>query len=410
MKCFAAIAAVCSPQGFQQEFLVDSGAGRNLISTKDMPVQWNDFIADAPEQLRFATGGGMHPSSKALKLKGEVSGEGIFYTLKDCPAAISLGQQVSEQGKAWIWFPNQWPFFIQSHRLSDVTFHCLESAKLYVDRVEQNDPNVPVLSETVECLAVPAVDEVPEKPHATGSSASSSSEKPSSAPLGEKSPSASHEDVAPSVHPKSVPGDEPLVLESDESKELVGTSRVRDVSPSPSLGGEGGPPENPPSSEDDGEEAVKTLNHSLTHFPKSKHCEICMRAKMTSRHHRKRGDPDPDEKPPLHFGHQLRVDHIIIGSEVSKGSEGEQACLICHDEYSGVYQAFSQASRATSNNVACLRKFGGSKAHGCALCSVVSDSAQELTEAVKQLGCYRNQEVCRMIPSTTPNWRATSVG
>ena len=120
-----------------------------------------------------------------------------------------------------------------------------------------------------------------------------------------------------------------------------------------------------------------------------------MRAKMTSRHHRKRGDPDPDEKPPLHFGHQLRVDHIIIGSEVSKGSEGEQACLICHDEYSGVYQAFSEASRATSNNVACLRKFGGSKAHGCALCSVVSDSAQELTEAVKQLGCYRNQEVCQ---------------
>ena len=216
MKCFAAIAAVCSPQCFQQEFLVDSGAGRNLISTKDMPVQWNDFIADAPEQLRFATGGGMH--SAALKLKGEVSREGIFYTLKDCPAAISLGQQVNEQGKAWIWFPNQLLFFIQSHRLSDVTFRCPESAKLYVDRVEQN---VPILSEIVECLAMPAVDEVPEKPHATGSSASSSSEKPSSAPLGGKSPSASHEDVAPSVQPKSVPGDEPLVLEPDESNWLV---------------------------------------------------------------------------------------------------------------------------------------------------------------------------------------------
>ena len=51
IKCFAAIAAVCTPSGFHQEFLVDSGAGRNLISTKDMPVQWNDFVADAPEQL-----------------------------------------------------------------------------------------------------------------------------------------------------------------------------------------------------------------------------------------------------------------------------------------------------------------------------------------------------------------------
>ena len=86
--------------------MVDSGAGRNLISTKDMPVQWNDCVADAPEQLRFATGGGMRPCSKAVRLKGEVSGE------------------------AWIWFPHQLPFFVQSHRLSDVTFHCPESAKL----------------------------------------------------------------------------------------------------------------------------------------------------------------------------------------------------------------------------------------------------------------------------------------
>ena len=82
------------------------------------------------------------------------------------------------------------------------------------------------------------------------------------------------------------------------------------------------------SSEDDGEEAAKSLNHSLTHYPKSRHCEICQRGKSTSRYPRRRGDPDDDETPPLHFGHQIRVDHIIIGSDLSKGSEGEQACLI----------------------------------------------------------------------------------
>ena len=43
-KCFAAMAMVCSPKGLQQEFLVDSGAGKNLSSTKDMPSQWTDFI------------------------------------------------------------------------------------------------------------------------------------------------------------------------------------------------------------------------------------------------------------------------------------------------------------------------------------------------------------------------------
>ena len=82
----------------------------------------------------------------------------------------------------------------------------------------------------------------------------------------------------------------------------------------------------------------------------------------------------------------MRIDHIIIGSDLSKGSEGEQACLICFDEYSGCYQAFAQSSRTTSKNVACLRKFGGTRAYSRALCSVMSDSAQELTEAVKQLG------------------------
>ena len=82
----------------------------------------------------------------------------------------------------------------------------------------------------------------------------------------------------------------------------------------------------------------------------------------------------------------MRVDHTIIGSDLSKGSEGEQACLICFDEYSGCYQAFAQTSRSTPNNVACLRKFGGTRAHGQALCSVKSDSATGLTEAVNQLG------------------------
>ena len=50
------------------------------------------------------------------------------------------------------------------------------------------------------------------------------------------------------------------------------------------------------------------------------------------------------------------------------------------------YQAFAQSSRSTPNNVACLRKFGGTRAHCRALCSVKSDSALDLTEAVKQLG------------------------
>ena len=70
----------------------------------------------------------------------------------------------------------------------------------------------------------------------------------------------------------------------------------------------------------------------------------------------------------------MRVDHIIIGSDLLKGSEGEQAYFIYFDKYIGYYQAFAQLSRSTHNNVACLRKFGGTRAHGRALYSMKSDS------------------------------------
>ena len=56
------------------------------------------------------------------------------------------------------------------------------------------------------------------------------------------------------------------------------------------------------------------------------------------------------------------------------------------DEYSGVYGAFSQTTRATDQNIAALQKFGGTRAHGKALCVCKSDAARELTETAKFLG------------------------
>ncbi len=41
---------------------------------------------------------------------------------------------------------------------------------------------------------------------------------------------------------------------------------------------------------------------------------------MTQRVHRRRdASIDPDETPPLHFGQKLRVDHIIVGCDLTKG-------------------------------------------------------------------------------------------
>ena len=108
---------------------------------------------------------------------------------------------------------------------------------------------------------------------------------------------------------------------------------------------------------------------------------------MTSRYHRRKGlEVDPEEVPPLYFGHKLRADHIAIGADLSKGSEGEQACFICMDEYSGAIQAFAQTTRSTDQNIAALQKLEGTRAHGKALCTVKTDCAGELMEAVKYLG------------------------
>ena len=97
---------------------------------------------------------------------------------------------------------------------------------------------------------------------------------------------------------------------------------------------------------------------------------------MMGRVHRSRDkERDAEEAPPLHFGHKLRADHTIL-----------QACLTTYDEYSGCIGAFPQTNRTTENNVAALQKFGGTRAHGKALCTVKSDCAPEVTEAVKQLG------------------------
>ena len=51
-----------------------------------------------------------------------------------------------------------------------------------------------------------------------------------------------------------------------------------------------------------------------------------------------------------------------------------------------LYPHFPQTSWTIDSNIQCLQKFGGTKAHGKAICTVKSDAALEFTEAVSYLG------------------------
>ena len=59
VKVFTAIAACVNPvvPEVNQEFLLDTGAGRNLISFRTMPEEFKEHVIDAPERIQFATGG-----------------------------------------------------------------------------------------------------------------------------------------------------------------------------------------------------------------------------------------------------------------------------------------------------------------------------------------------------------------
>ena len=164
---------------------------------------------------------------------------------------------------------------------------------------------MPISSDSVECIAMPAIGSDPLG--AVVSAQPSKLPEPSS-----PSDPAEKASVAPT-------GDEfvverkPSVKVSEDRPVAVPRSPVESIA---EVSEEGGLVDEVHSSEDDGEEAAKSLKHSLNYYPKSRHCEVCQRAKMTSRYHPRRGDPDEEETPPLHFGRQMRVDHIIIESLV----------------------------------------------------------------------------------------------
>ena len=135
------------------EFLVDSGAGRNLVSKRVLPDCMHAHFGEAPEKLTFETGGGPRSGTKAVRLQSESLGNNVFYELPKCPPAVSLGIQVNEHKKPFVWMPDELPYFVKPERAGDFTIHCPESAKIRVDRVEEN---VPIMKQRITCSGLPA--------------------------------------------------------------------------------------------------------------------------------------------------------------------------------------------------------------------------------------------------------------
>jgi len=75
----------------EMSFLLDSGAGTNLMSRKEMPDGWNERVIEPAKNLVFRTGGGERKANESISLEGEISGRNDFYVLKRMSSSVVYG-------------------------------------------------------------------------------------------------------------------------------------------------------------------------------------------------------------------------------------------------------------------------------------------------------------------------------
>lgn len=120
---------------------MDSGAGRNLLSKDSMPEEWNGFIIDPPENLIFRTGGGERKTTKAIELKGQISGLNTFYIryFRNMPSCIVIGNPGRQPQKGFCLASRRIALYYD--RLGDLKRFCPASGKIHMEARE----NAPII-------------------------------------------------------------------------------------------------------------------------------------------------------------------------------------------------------------------------------------------------------------------------
>ena len=75
----------------EMSFLLGSGAGRNLMSKRDMPEGWNERVIEPAENLVLRTGGGERKASESISLQGNISGKNDFFVSKRMSSCVVFG-------------------------------------------------------------------------------------------------------------------------------------------------------------------------------------------------------------------------------------------------------------------------------------------------------------------------------
>ena len=402
----ASIAKASSQPGTRTvtlEWLGDTGAGRDLGSVRAFKEQGvsedilNQVVRETAEPLAFQTGGGPKKGKTTVGCQGAMTGSRDMYMLTDCPILKSIGQLVEVNQLPFVWLPKQKPFLVVDQ--SGFQAQWQPDSIWEADRVEEF---VPIFREEVTLI--------PGNPAALDEGQKDDEISVASPSLAPSDIFAHSDDEAfrrdhVSVDRENSPPAEPPAIVSDE----------RIASDHGSL------PAGPPAvasderiasdadSEPDDLPALQQLQrevgsnlHQATHFPKNRMCDICCRARMYKRRFsRRKADENKGAIPdPKAFGERLSTDFIVVNrsSSASKaspstpsaagGASGESYVHVVRDDYSGALRCFPTNTKGADGLYQNFKAFVGPKVADQPTVLVHSDSAPEITSAIKSLGWF----------------------
>ncbi len=123
----------------------DSGAGAAIGSIEALqaqgahPDQLGKLVQALPNPVRFSTATGIVPSTTGIDVTTQGNSSTTMHLLKNCPLAISVGEEVSK-GYAFIWSPSLFskPFFANAKY---VKVSCPKSRRYEAEYVKDNVPH-----------------------------------------------------------------------------------------------------------------------------------------------------------------------------------------------------------------------------------------------------------------------------
>ena len=129
------------------------------------------------------------------------------------------------------------------------------------------------------------------------------------------------------------------------------------------------------------------VHRLLTHLPKSKDCEVCVRTKLYQSPHRRRKNESEgirharDKEEPSAPLERLACDHIVTRSE--PGNRSECYTFVTIDRFSGMIGLYPCVSKESDEVESALRRFVGRNPK---IASIASDRAPEIMSAIKRMG------------------------